>query len=172
MNKKIILILIIIFILVIAGGYLYFTKNITEENTPEPEQKTEEPISNEPLFTKDTLPKIDAVLALHPLATAFTIAFTGEDISTGELGYTSTRSADVYERLINGDVDLILASNIPEESKELAKQSGMELEIIPFAKEGGVFYLNSENPIENLTLEQIRSIYSGEITNWKEVGRK
>ena len=46
----------------------------------------------------------------------------------------------------------------------------MELEVIPVVKEGFVFYVNGKNKVNSLTLEQIQKIYSGEITNWKEVG--
>jgi phosphate transport system substrate-binding protein len=36
--------------------------------------------------------------------------------------------------------------------------------------DGLVFVVNESNPVENLTTEQIQKIYSGEITNWSEVG--
>ena len=33
-----------------------------------------------------------------------------------------------------------------------------------------VFYVNSSNPVSSLTTEQIQKIYTGEITNWNELG--
>ena len=57
-----------------------------------------------------------------------------------------------------------------EEEKKLAKDAGIELEIVPVVKEAFVFFVNKENIIDNLTLNQIQDIYSGKITNWKEVG--
>ncbi len=38
------------------------------------------------------------------------------------------------------------------------------------AYDGIAIIVNPENPVENLTIEEITKIYTGEITNWKEVG--
>ena len=35
-----------------------------------------------------------------------------------------------------------------------------------------MFFVNSENPVKGLTVEQIQGIYTGEITNWRELGGK
>ena len=57
-----------------------------------------------------------------------------------------------------------------EEEFELARNAGIELEIIPVVNEGFVFFVNENNPVKSLTTEQIRKIYSGKIKNWKELG--
>lgn len=51
-----------------------------------------------------------------------------------------------------------------------AEDKGVELEIVPIGLEAFVFFVNKDNPVDGLTTEQIRSIYRGEITNWKDVG--
>jgi len=43
---------------------------------------------------------------------------------------------------------------------------------IPVAVDGLAIYLNSVNPIKELTLDQIKGIYTGRIANWKDVGGK
>jgi phosphate transport system substrate-binding protein len=53
---------------------------------------------------------------------------------------------------------------------DYAKQKGVELDIKPVTSSAFVFIVNVENPVENLTLEEIVKIYKGEITNWKDVG--
>ena len=163
------LVFIIIFMLIVVGGcafaYLYFTN---KENTDiMPEQKPEEPVSTEPIFTKNTLPKIDGSTATIPLGEAFASNFTGEE---QKVEFSQTHQA--YVNLIDGNVDLILVTYPSEDELNLAKQAGVELEIIPVVKEGFVFYVNAKNPINNLSLAQVQDIYSGEITNWKEVGRR
>lgn len=160
-NKKVInVLLVIIMILVVVGcvvGYLYFTQK-------EPEKE----ITNEPIFSMENYPKIDGSTATLPLAEAFKSNFTKTDIK--EVNVTHSKTHNAYVNLINGDTDLILVTYPSEDEQELAKEKGVELEIVPIVKEAFVFFVNKENPVSNLTLEQIQNIYSGKITNWKEVG--
>lgn len=121
-----------------------------------------------PLYTMDNFPKINASLATQPLTDAIIANFTGLDKSQIITDYSNTHPA--YVKLINGEVDLIVVTEPSSEELELAKNKGVELEVIPVVKEGFVFYVNSKNPVSSLTQAQIQGIYSGEITNWKEVG--
>lgn len=76
-----------------------------------------------------------------------------------------------YVNLINGESDLILVARSPSEDElELALNEGVELVAKPIALDAFVFILNATNPIGSLTLDQIKKIYTGDITNWSEVG--
>ena len=177
--------LIVVIVLVVAlcvGAYflvssLYEKKlnqngdvnnNSSQDNTQDTSKNDEEEISSEPLYTLDNYPKVDASLATQPLTNAFIKNFVGEDVDVSKLDYTNTHPG--YVRLINDEVDLIVVTEPSKEELELAKQKGVELEVIPVVKEGFVFYVNSNNKVDYLTKDQIQGIYSGEITNWKEVG--
>lgn len=127
-------------------------------------------ISTEPLYTMENFPKVDASLATQPLTDAIISNFTGLDKSKIVTNYSNTHPA--YVKLINDEVDLIVVTEPSKEELELAKDKGVELEVIPVVKEGFVFYVNVKNPVNTLTKAQIQGIYSGEITNWKEVGGK
>lgn len=142
--------------------------NSSQDNTQDTSKNDEEEISSEPLYTLDNYPKVDASLATQPLTNAFIKNFVGEDVDVSKLDYTNTHPG--YVRLINDEVDLIVVTEPSKEELELAKQKGVELEVIPVVKEGFVFYVNSNNKVDSLTKDQIQGIYSGEITNWKEVG--
>ena len=53
---------------------------------------------------------------------------------------------------------------------QLAKDLGAELEYTPIGKEAFVFFVPKNHTIKALSSEQIRKIYSGEYTNWKQLG--
>jgi len=76
-----------------------------------------------------------------------------------------------YMNLIGGEADLILVARTPSEDElRAADDDGVGLVVTPIALDAFVFLVNDQNPVESLTLEQLRSIYTGEITTWDEVG--
>ncbi|MDY7229914.1 phosphate ABC transporter substrate-binding protein [Hyalangium rubrum] len=74
--------------------------------------------------------------------------------------------------LINGTTDIAMSSR-PIKDAETEKlrgrfnTTGAEISV---AKDGVTFYVHEKNPLSSLTLEQLKGIYLGDITNWKEVG--
>ena len=120
------------------------------------------------LFTAENLPIVDSSLATQPLMSALIENFTAGAVKAKDIEYTNTHPG--YVRLINGEVDLLIVTQPSEEELALAKEKGVELEVIPVVKEGFVFYVNKENPINNLSSTEIQKIYAGEIDNWSSVG--
>lgn len=169
-NKRIInILLVIIVILVLAAcvlGYIYFTKEKTKPIIDPEEKKAIQ--NQEKIFSLENYPKIDGSTVTLPLAEAFKANFTGTDIKDVNVSHSKTHNA--YVNLINGDTDLILVTAPSEDEKKLAKEKGVEFEIVPIVKDAFVFFVNTDNPVESLTLEQIQNIYSGNIKNWKDVG--
>ena len=160
---------IVLIIVLCIGAYEYVIE--LEGNKTEISEQTEndnEEISTEPIFDKEKFPRIDASLATQPLTNAFYENFTGESSENIEPDYSNTHPA--YQKLIAGEKDLIVVTEPSEDELKMAEDAGVELVVTPVVKEGFVFYINSENPVENLTIEQIQDIYTGKITNWKEVG--
>ncbi len=74
--------------------------------------------------------------------------------------------------LINGTTDICNASRPMKKSeKDKLKQRYNTLGVeIKSAKDGLAVYVNDANPVQELTLEQIKDIYTGKVTNWKAVG--
>jgi phosphate transport system substrate-binding protein len=74
--------------------------------------------------------------------------------------------------LINGTTDICQASRpMKEDEKRKLRDRFQTMGIeIPVAKDGLSIYLHESNPIKELTIAQLRDIYTGEVTNWKQVG--
>jgi phosphate transport system substrate-binding protein len=76
--------------------------------------------------------------------------------------------------LINGTTDIAAASR-PIKTSEVDKLKARFATVgyaFPIARDGLSVYLNSANPVKELSLAQLRDIYTGRILNWKEVGGK
>ncbi len=74
--------------------------------------------------------------------------------------------------LLSGSTD-ICASSRPMSEKErsaLREKTGRSPVEIAVAKDGVAVYLNEKNPVKELTIAQLRDIYTGKTANWKEVG--
>jgi phosphate transport system substrate-binding protein len=74
--------------------------------------------------------------------------------------------------LINGTTDICNASRPMKSSeREKLKQRFSSLGVeIKAARDGISLYVNETNPVEELTTDQIKAIYTGTITNWRQVG--
>lgn len=123
------------------------------------------------------LPTIDGAAALLPIYAGFvesiypedSVIFNGESYDDASaMHYTNTRGA--YKDIVDGKADLIICVAPSEEQLAYAAQNGVELEMVEIGKDAFVFIVNSDNPVSDISVDQIRGIYSGEITNWKELG--
>jgi phosphate transport system substrate-binding protein len=125
------------------------------------------------LKLNDNLPIIDGATALYPIYSAFAQAVYPEkkyDQFNSEV--MSNRTREAYSNLINGRADIIFTLAPSDQQLATAKRLGKELKLTPIGKEAFVFFVNEKNPVQNLTVDEIMGIYSGEIKNWKEVGGK
>jgi phosphate transport system substrate-binding protein len=92
----------------------------------------------------------------HPL---FNISITGGGSGTG------------FASLINGTCDIAMSSReIAEKEKILAENESVEPVEFKIGLDGLAVIVNKNNPVDKLTLEQLRDIFTAKITNWKELG--
>ena len=75
-----------------------------------------------------------------------------------------------YQAVVDGTTDILFCAAPSEEQLRYAEEKGVELIFVPIGLEAFVFFVNENNPVDNLTAEQIRGIYAGDYTNWSEVG--
>ncbi|WP_017812014.1 PstS family phosphate ABC transporter substrate-binding protein [Paenibacillus shenyangensis] len=121
------------------------------------------------------LPRLDGATALYPVYSAFVQAVYPRavyDPHEQKSAVQGNGTGPAYERLIAGNTDMIFAAAPSSGQEQLARQNDLELQLTPIGKEAFVFFVSKDNPVTNLTSEQIKEIYSGKITNWQQVGGK
>jgi phosphate transport system substrate-binding protein len=74
--------------------------------------------------------------------------------------------------LINGQTDIAESSRPMKDSEKASvkQKRGKEVIELPVAVDGLAVYVHERNPINELSVQQIKAIYTGAIKNWKEVG--
>ena len=140
---------------------------------------------------KGTYPYIDGSTVCVPMAVEFARQHLGfEDITANEFVLFSTTHY-AYENLMDPmnqtefyvhhnfganinlrGVDLVIATEPSDDEIAQAEALGITLKKTPICYDAFVFITHKDNPVESLTVEQIKKIYAGEIKNWNEVGGK
>lgn len=159
-KNNILNVVIALLVVVVLGLGIFIVK---DKFLGKEDKKEETPTIEVKKYDKEI--KIDASLATQPLTDAYIKNLDNFNIKAD---YSNTDPA--YTKLINKEVDLIVVTEPSKEELERAKKAGVELNVIPVVNEGFVFYTKVNNKVDSLTLEQIQKIYTGEITNWKELG--
>ena len=134
-----------------------------------PEQIAPE-VSEEITFLRENFPRIDGSTSLIPLEAGIRAAIFGKSIEQAEKDVAHTTTWGSFKRLLSGDADMIFSTPISAEQQKMADEAGVKLEQVPVVKEAFVFAVNAKNPVDALSRQQIKDIYSGKITNWKQVG--
>lgn len=122
-------------------------------------------------FTESNYPKMGGSLAALPLGEAFTSTALGisrED--TSKLIVFEGSTTDNYKAIVDGKFDILLAYEPSEEAKAYIAEKGVELEMTPIGADALVFICSNLNKVDSLTVDQIKDIYRGKITDWSEVG--
>ena len=125
----------------------------------------------------ENIPVLDGASALYPVFSAIassiypeeSVCFDGENFTKeSKVQMRNTRGA--YKALVDGSSDIIFCASPSKEQLLYAKENNIELEFIPIGFEAFVFIENINNPVNDLSIDQIKGIYSGRIKNWKAVG--
>ncbi|MCL2491862.1 MAG: substrate-binding domain-containing protein [Coriobacteriia bacterium] len=136
-----------------------------------------------------TYPSIDGSTVAVPMAIEFAWQHLGlsDEDANSFVGFSTTH--DAYLKLIkkegnvyglirsenafsneNHPVDLFIGTEPSKGELRVAEENQVTLVKKPVCYDAFVFITHRENPVEGLTLDQVRDIYSGKITNWSEVG--
>lgn len=121
-------------------------------------------------FTRENFPKMDGSTSTIPLGQAVASVLLGEpreDVS-GLARFNKTSQS--FLNLMNGESDVLIVAEPSASVFTEMENANFKYEMAPIATDALVFIVNASNPVDSLTTEQVRKIYTGDITNWKEVG--
>lgn len=150
--------------------YMAFTNRLPNFNSFESDlDVSTEKVEGSIVLSKKECPTLDAFANLQPLVTAVVKDFAQDSsVSDSSLNYSEANKG--YDRLLSGEVDILFATAPSDDVLTRANAMGIELELIPIAKDGFVFYVNSNNPVDSLKVSDVQKIYSGQVSNWSQVG--
>ena len=194
--KKLSVLLSILLVLSLFAGCALFnqaTQTVTESPDPAPTESpspapTEAPEANDNQettpttaptevseengfrFTRDNFPRLDGSTSLVPLAEAVACVLLGESREDVSDLVQFNRTTQSFRNLMYGNADCLIVGEPNAAVFQEMAEAGFEYELEVIGNDALVFMVNADNPVDNLTTEQIRDIYSGKITNWKEVG--
>ena len=141
----------------------------------------QEAIEDEILYNDKSLyPRMDGSTALLPLMAQVRSRALGISLDEAENDTSCTKTNFAWYKLYEKNADILIVGEMPREVKDdleyqnkLKKSNNQKIQQIlyaPVRREGLVFIVNKDNPVESLTRQQLIDIYTGKITNWKEVG--
>ncbi|MFA5636840.1 MAG: substrate-binding domain-containing protein [Anaerovoracaceae bacterium] len=121
-------------------------------------------------FTQWEYPRVDGSTLTIPFSEAVGAAVMGLPIEEARQYILHNTTHNAYVNLIDGNADIIFVTPPSEGELAYAEKMGVELEVIPMLRDGFVFFVNESNPVNGVAFQDIVDIYSGKITNWKELG--
>jgi phosphate transport system substrate-binding protein len=118
---------------------------------------------------KQTL-QIEGSTTVGPIADAFAETFKSKYLGL-DITIKKTGSGDGAAALVDGRCDIAIMSRFMKEKEyKKAVANGIFPVAHVVAMDGVCVVVHPANPVKELTTEQVRDIYLGKITNWKQVG--
>ena len=121
------------------------------------------------LFADSDFPVMDSSTARKPVTASLYNFFCLETEYGGSEPLCSTTHG-AWLNIADKKADIALLAAPTDEEKAYLAEQGVEVEMKLYGGDGLVFIGNRECGVTDLTLEQIRAIFRGEITNWSELG--
>jgi len=120
----------------------------------------------------NNLPVLDGATAFYPVYASFVQAVypqTAHNYSPYTGIVLCSRTEYAFDNLFQGKVDMIFCLEPSDLQLKRFYDNGYKLKLLPIGREAFVFFVNKENPINNLAVDNIRDIYSGKIKNWNKL---
>jgi phosphate transport system substrate-binding protein len=80
-------------------------------------------------------------------------------------------SGDGVAALLHGITDIAMASReLTQREREYARAKAIELTVYPLALDGVSIVVNRMNPVDDMSLKQLRDVFTGRLRNWGDLG--
>jgi phosphate transport system substrate-binding protein len=162
----------VVLALLLLGGCKTVSPGTSPSASPSPSASDASPSPSAELFTftRDNFPRMDGSTSTIPLGQAVASVLLGEPRDKVADLAVFNKTTQSFRKLMNGESDVLIVAEPNAGVFEEMKQANFEYEMTPIATDALVFIVNASNPVNSLTIEQVQKIYTGEITNWKDVG--
>lgn len=131
-------------------------------------------------FTDD-FPRMDGAKALYPVYAAIASALYGEAAVPDKpcrdwyqeppiVGCKNTPGA--FSALLAGDIDIAFLARPSAAQMAEAEKQGVKLRLTPIGREAFVFFVHRSNPVDSLSSQNLRDIYSGRLRTWRTLSGK
>lgn len=121
------------------------------------------------LVAAEAYPVVDGSTATLPLSYALMEAFTGCTEAYAHDVIRHTKTSECFYDMADAMNDLLLVYEPDNYSLEYVADKGVEIDMRPIGRDALVFLVPAESPVTDLTSQQVYDIYTGRITNWKEI---
>lgn len=124
------------------------------------------------------LPRLDGAAAVFPVYSAFVNAVYPDSTELSRMSsdenapFKYLNTVEGYRALAEKKTDIFFGAYPSEEQIAYAEKFGTEFEYTPIGREAFVFFVNAKSDVDNLSSDDIRRIYSGEVKDWSELGFK
>ena len=121
-------------------------------------------------FTRENFPRLDGSTSCRPMGEAICSVLLGESREEIQDLVQFNRTTQAFQNLLYGECDVVLACDPNAEVFKTMEKHGFVCDMEQISTEALVFVVNAGNPVDSVTTEQLRDVYTGKITNWKELG--
>ena len=119
-------------------------------------------------ITSENLPKICATPYTAAMAVNMVSAILGCDTATAKTLVTVCNTTDdCYEELMKSHCDIIIAHDYGQDIVKLLDSTELKLTMTELDRDALVFTTNGTQGVESVSIEQLKSLYNSEITDWK-----